>query len=100
MGVYASGPGFSGYSSGILQNGCNPNPNHEVYAYGWGSGYFSCMNSWGADWGENGGFKLATCSVTDWTIVGSIRADIANMPFPFSSSTVPGSGSGGGSGSG
>lgn len=33
---------------------------HCVFAWGYGqhNGYFSCRNSWGADWGDNGDFYL------------------------------------------
>jgi len=59
---------FKGYSSGVLRGQCQTRPNHCVTAIGYGKDYFDSQNSWGTRWGDKGGFKLADCLVTHWSI--------------------------------
>lgn len=79
FGIYANSP-FMGYAGGIFNNGCGEGPNHEVVAIGWGDGYFVGLNSWGPGWGEGGGFKVADCIPTDFTLPGQISAE-ATIPL-------------------
>jgi len=55
------------YSSGIytpLNSPDNrPMGGHAVTAMGFGPGYYLCTNSWGANWGMQGTFMIATPSI-------------------------------------
>jgi C1A family cysteine protease len=50
---------WSGYDSGVFK-GCDAaNINHAVVAVGYQkNNHFKILNSWGADWGEDGFMKL------------------------------------------
>jgi hypothetical protein len=54
------------YKSGLIDDsGCSGALNHGVLAVGYGStngGYFRVKNSWGANWGESGYFRVAAKS--------------------------------------
>ena len=58
--------GIKYYKHGIIPptiSTCTPNPNHAVVIFGMGSydngkPYWRVRNSWGADWGENGNFRI------------------------------------------
>jgi len=75
--IYDSGPlpfavmadgAFKGYSSGVMRGACQTRPNHCVTAFGYGKDYFDSHNSWGTRWGDRGGFKIADCLVTHWSV--------------------------------
>merc|ERR1719247_3779194 len=75
--IYQSGPlpyavmadsAFKGYSSGVMRGQCQTRPNHCVTAIGYGKDYFDSQNSWGTRWGDKGGFKIADCLVTHWSV--------------------------------
>lgn len=70
VGVCAGSLGFKFYKKGILKNFCCTSIDHAVLAVGYGSengeDYWLVKNSWGADWGENGYFRLfRNMSATD-----------------------------------
>lgn len=70
------------YRSGILDDAaCTPASSHAVLIYGYGTAkfkngttvdYWLCKNSWSADWGEKGFFKMVRgknmCGVTSYAI--------------------------------
>jgi len=87
FGIYANSP-FMGYAGGIFNSGCGNGPNHEVVAIGWGNGYFVGLNSWGPNWGEGGGFRVADCVPTDFTLPGQISAH-ATIPLRSGGTTQP-----------
>jgi cathepsin B len=85
--IYEKGPiayavmsdsSFSSYSSGVMRGPCQSRPNHCVTAIGYGKDYFDSLNSWGSGWGDRGGFKLADCLATHWSIPG----DMPTSGFP------------------
>ena len=54
VGIFASGPGFQSYSSGVYScSTCSTEADHDVVAVGYGTDpksgkdYFAIMNSWG-----------------------------------------------------
>ncbi|GKD29066.1 senescence-specific cysteine protease SAG39-like protein [Tanacetum coccineum] len=54
---------FRFYSSGVFSGTCDTRLNHAVTAVGYGTTddgmkYWLVKNSWGADWGEEGYFKI------------------------------------------
>lgn len=63
MAIYADT--LQSYEGGILTiDGCpDDQPNHAVTVVGYGTqngqSYWRIKNSWGADWGENGYFRVA-----------------------------------------
>eukprot|EP00928_Gymnodinium_smaydae_P035205 TRINITY_DN2481_c0_g1_i1.p1 TRINITY_DN2481_c0_g1~~TRINITY_DN2481_c0_g1_i1.p1 ORF type:complete len:730 (+),score=113.37 TRINITY_DN2481_c0_g1_i1:67-2190(+) len=74
--IYEGGPigaamqvqsSFYGYSSGIYTT-CSDRPNHAVTAIGYGPDYFDALNSWGEDFGNNGGFRAKDCLFTHWWV--------------------------------
>ena len=71
---------FYGYSSGIFDSGCGSQANHAVVVLGWGMSnsvlYWESLNSWGPSFGNNGHFNVASCVITDYTILGDITADV------------------------
>jgi cathepsin F len=72
------------YSSGIMDYSstqCNPNNlNHGVLLVGWGVQggipYWLIKNSWGANWGEKGYFRIrrgrGTCGINKYVLTGLI----------------------------
>jgi len=87
-GIYADN-GFMSYTSGVYNNGCNNNPNHETVAIGWGKDYWIGLNSWGPNWGEGGSFRVATCVFTDFTIPSlQLTGAGTGYPFPLVGSTL------------
>ena len=67
--------GFQLYSSGVFSDescGATGAVDHGVLAVGYGTDatsgkkYFTIKNSWGADWGENGYFRLDRKSKNEW----------------------------------
>jgi cathepsin L len=54
------------YKSGIFSNCSSKTVNHFVMLVGWTAKYWTAMNNWGPEWGENGMIRLApgnTCAV-------------------------------------
>lgn len=56
--------GFRFYSTGVFEDECPANLNHDVTIIGYGtesdgSDYWLIKNSWGTSWGENGYMKIA-----------------------------------------
>jgi len=62
VGVNAANLAFKMYKSGIIKKGCPTDIDHAVLAVGYGTesgtDYWLVKNSWGADWGDNGYFKV------------------------------------------
>lgn len=62
VGVDASGLGFKFYKSGIITRLCGTSIDHAVLLVGYGTekgkDYWLIKNSWGADWGESGYFRV------------------------------------------
>eukprot|EP00928_Gymnodinium_smaydae_P060047 TRINITY_DN435_c0_g1_i10.p1 TRINITY_DN435_c0_g1~~TRINITY_DN435_c0_g1_i10.p1 ORF type:complete len:637 (-),score=114.68 TRINITY_DN435_c0_g1_i10:159-2069(-) len=94
--IYEAGPigaamrvagGFNGYSSGVF-SGCASSPNHAVTAIGYGPDYFDCLNSWGENWGNNGGFRGADCVFTHWWIPENLPTTV-NPELPGSGPASP-----------
>ena len=60
--IYASGPGFGTYSSGVYEYWGPGTPDHAIEIIGWddtlshsmGDGAWMIKNSWGTDWGAGG----------------------------------------------
>lgn len=81
-------PGFKDYKSGIYQNATCPNGpldvNHDVVAVGYGTegglDYWIIKNSWSAQWGDKGFFKIQRgvnmCGVQN---CGSYPQDIMDL---------------------
>jgi cathepsin B len=103
MAIYQEGPvsfdfyanhEFMGYQSGVFSV-CTGHEigNHAVYAFGWGKDddvdFIEALNSWGTDWGANGGFRIHPRCVTDVTIPGTIGAGIVNHRVGTVDPTVP-----------
>jgi len=99
--IFAEGPlayafkasqAFMGYKEGVFSQGCHSQPNHAVQAIGWGtepaSGWSSAhefilsLNSWGADWGINGAFKVKPCVIRHFVIPGTMEAASYPLPIP------------------
>jgi len=74
---------FMGYSTGIYNLGCNKQANHVTVIVGWGEGFLTGVNSWGAEWGQQGAFQMAECVPTDFTIPGDFDQSISRWPLPF-----------------
>jgi len=74
---------FMGYSGGVF-SACTgrEHANHAVYTYGWGTEngeeFFESSNSWGANWGVNGHFKIHPLCITDVIIPGTMRGTIVS----------------------
>jgi len=80
---------FMGYQSGVFSV-CTgqERANHAVYTFGWGVlaaadggdsiEYFEASNSWGANWGADGHFKIHPRCMTDVTIPGPIGSSAVN----------------------
>ena len=53
---------FRNYAGGIIDSGCTTARNHAIVIIGYGSedgrDYWLCKNSLGADWGEQGFFRI------------------------------------------
>lgn len=47
---------FSNYSGGVFQGSGSTQLNHAVNLVGWGKNHWILKNSWGANWGEGGGY--------------------------------------------
>ncbi|CAG9854680.1 unnamed protein product [Phyllotreta striolata] len=69
--LYA-GEELQNYAGGIIDRNCAGQINHGVLAVGYGESpqpYWIVKNSWGADWGENGSFRLSRannlCSIAN-----------------------------------
>ena len=62
VGVDASGFAFKMYKSGIITKMCGTAIDHAVLLVGYGTDngkdYWLVKNSWAADWGENGYFRV------------------------------------------
>lgn len=62
VGVDASGVAFKLYKKGIIKKWCGDTIDHAVLAVGYGTDngtdYWLIKNSWGADWGEDGYFRI------------------------------------------
>jgi len=60
--IYANGPGFDTYSSGVYEDWSPGSTNHVIEIIGWddtipwstGTGAWMIKNSWGTDWGASG----------------------------------------------
>ena len=76
VGVNAATFGFKFYKSGVIKRACNGDSiDHAVLAVGYGTEkgtpYWLVKNSWGADWGEKGYFKvLRDMKATDGGMCG------------------------------
>eukprot|EP00929_Paragymnodinium_shiwhaense_P008249 TRINITY_DN112194_c0_g1_i1.p1 TRINITY_DN112194_c0_g1~~TRINITY_DN112194_c0_g1_i1.p1 ORF type:complete len:420 (+),score=87.86 TRINITY_DN112194_c0_g1_i1:106-1365(+) len=61
-GVNADGQAMRWYDSGIIEENCSPQLDHSVLIVGFGEEkglkYWLVKNSWGADWGELGYFRV------------------------------------------
>lgn len=62
-GVQSSSPVFQAYSTGIIDDSaCGTDVDHAVTVVGYGTengvDYWKIRNSWGADWGEGGYFRI------------------------------------------
>lgn len=65
-----------GYSGGVIKSGCGQNLDHAVNLVGYGTSddgtdYWIVRNSWGANWGENGYFRVKRsnenlCGLLSW----------------------------------
>lgn len=62
VGVDASSTAFKWYKNGIITRNCGTSIDHAVLLVGYGTengvDYWTIKNSWGADWGENGYFRI------------------------------------------
>ena len=65
IGVDASGTAMHWYKSGIIKRWCGTDIDHAVLLVGYGhqaglggGDYWTVKNSWGADWGEKGYFRV------------------------------------------
>lgn len=62
VGVDASDWGIRYYKSGIITKNCGTSIDHAVLLVGYGTDngvdYWTIKNSWGADWGEKGYFRI------------------------------------------
>ena len=67
---------FFSYSSGVFDDGesCGQAPGHAASLIGYTADAWVGMNSWGAHWGDYGGFKFATCFPTHYIVPGAITA--------------------------
>merc|ERR1719181_1943997 len=101
--IYDNGPlpfavmadgAFKAYSQGVMRGACQTRPNHCVTAIGYGKDYFDSQNSWGTRWGDRGGFKIADCLATHWSIPADIPADIQIPDTPESLDPQPSPGPG------
>lgn len=65
IGIDASSPHVQHYKSGVISGGaCGTNVDHAVLCVGYGNDptgvqYWMVKNSWGADWGDQGYFKIS-----------------------------------------
>lgn len=62
IGVDASSLGMKLYKKGIIKRFCDTTIDHAVLLVGYGNDhgtdFWLVKNSWGADWGENGYFRV------------------------------------------
>lgn len=73
--LHADYPPFRAYAGGIFDDpNCPTKVDHAVHAVGWGretnqttgvtKDYFIVRNSWSANWGEQGYFRIAPSNTT------------------------------------
>jgi hypothetical protein len=93
LGMAAADDRFYGYSGGIYDV-CGGDENHALTAIGYGPGYFTIMNSWGA-WGACneglcGGGRIADCAIGTWAIPGYVDpAEDFPLPLPGQGPPTP-----------
>jgi cathepsin B len=81
---------FQSYSSGVMRGQCQKSPNHCVTAIGYGTDYFDSLNSWGPNWGDKGGFKLADCMATHWSVPPDMpTGNLPNVPDSLGPQPAP-----------
>lgn len=76
------------YDSGLFEGDCNAGVDHAGVVIGWsterGGIYYTLLNSWGGNWGEDGTMRLAKCNMQYFIVPGPLDVPAQGWPRAIS----------------